>query len=526
MTYFRKISGESDSGDIVNLAATPEGHLEVAIHGPRLPFGSIEVDSLDPVFQTDAVYGINSIEVVSSVGGSGTVTASGNLFSCSTNGTTAGYLASLQSRRRLRYRAGQGIVSRFTGLFTQGVANSTQVIGIGTGEAGLFFGYNGESFGVLHSTGGVREIQTLTVTTASTATNDYVVTLNGTSYTATATNNSSTVKTAYEISQGTYTGWVATQRGSTVVFLSDTVGNKSGAFSLAQTGAGVPATGTFVETLAGAATTDTWTPQASWNGDPLNGSGDSGATLDPTKGNVYAIGVQYLGFGSIDFKVEVASSGNNPEWVTCHTLRFPNTLTGTNISQPSFPFTMAVANTGTAPSNVTCKSASFGGFLAGKKKVTGPRMTYYRDTNNFVGSAASTFYPLFTVRNEKTFACSGTERANQSIVNLLSISASHDDATPVSVYLIRNASLSGTPNFTQFASGKSCTYWDTAATTAGVSTNDQILFSLQLPQAGAGSFIFSDEITLQPGEALTVAARAVTGTATYVSASLNTREDQ
>lgn len=35
------IVGETDGGGFVNVPVTPEGHLEVAIHGPRLPFGSI-----------------------------------------------------------------------------------------------------------------------------------------------------------------------------------------------------------------------------------------------------------------------------------------------------------------------------------------------------------------------------------------------------------------------------------------------------------------------------------------------------
>ena len=148
-------------------------------------------------------------------------------------------------------------------------------------------------------------------------------------------------------------------------------------------------------------------------------------------------------------------------------------------------------------------------------------MTYSVDTNNFVGSTASTYYPLFTIRNESTY----TSRANQAVVNVLSISASHDDTTPVSIYLMRNATLNGTPNFTQFAAN-SCTYWDTAATTATISTNDQIVFSLKIGQASSALFAFEDDITLQPGETLTVAGTAVTGTATYVSASLNTREDQ
>jgi len=516
----------------VDLAATSEGHLEVAIHAPRLPFGSVSAESLTPIFQTDAVYGINTSEVNAFTGhltggvSSGQNTGTGNLFKCET-GTTALSFATIQGRKRLRYRAGQGIVGRFAGFFTSPVASSILVAGFGTGESGFYFGYNGvgtggvAKFGILHSTGGKREIRTLTVTTASTATNNYAVTLNDVSTAVAATNNASTVKTAYEISQGVYPGWSATQRGSTVVFLANDVGAKAGAFTLAQSGAGTPAAGTFATTLAGVAADDRWTYQADWNGDSLDGTGPSGYTIDPSKGNVYQIGMQYLGFGTVAFQVEVVTSGtNNADFVTVHTIRYPNTATTTSVTQPSFPFTMA-AYSGGSTTNCSVSVGSFGGFVEGPVRLTGPRMTYSVSTSGFVGSTAGTYYPLLTVRNERTYA----GRANQAVVRLISVSGSHDDATPVEFVLLRDATLAGTPNYTAFAA-TSCTYWDTAATTATISAASQAIFSMHTGQASGQAFAFGDDISLQPGETMTLAARAVTGTATYVSASLNTREDQ
>lgn len=532
MSYFTRIQlqGTQDSGGLADIPADYAGHLEVAVHSPRLPFGSMHTESLTPVFQVDAVYGINSNVVTATTGinvagvTSASNTGTNNLFKCST-GTTAYSFSTIQSRRRLRYRAGQGVLGRFTALFSSPAASSILVAGLGTGESGFYFGYNGTSFGILHSTGGVREIQTLTVTTASTATNNYVVTLNGTAFNVTATNNGSTVKTAYEIAQGTYTGWKAEQIGSTVVFLADSVGNKAGAFTLAQTGAGVPAVGSFVETLAGVASTDTWIPQASWNGDKLDGTGPSGMTINPQYGNVYQIDVQYLGFGPVLFKVEVPHEGNNPDFVVVHSLEFPNSQTSTSISQPSFPFTMAAYSSGST-TDVSVSVASFAGFIEGNIELTGPRMTFYRETSGYVGSTAATYYPLFTIRNDYVHAHNGnTARANQSIVNSLSIAGAHDDATPVTFFLIRNATLVGTPNFSRYDT-TSCIYYDQSATTCTITDNSQVQFAFTTGQSAGGAFSFSDKLLLQPGETLTLAARAVTGTATYVNASLNTREDQ
>lgn len=526
------LAGVNDAGNIAQIPITAEGHLEVAVHSPRLPFGSLHAEALTPVFQVDGVYGINTALVTATTGlsfgtgaNSGSNTSSGNKLTCAT-GTTAYSFATIQSRRRLRYRPGQGVVGRFAGFFSTPAANSIVVAGYGTSESGFFFGYNGTSFGILQSTGGVREIHTLTITTASTATNDYVVTLpNTATVNVTATSNSSTTKTAYEIAQGTYPGWKAEQRGATVIFLSDSAGASGGSFSLAQTGAGTPAAGTDATTLAGVAATNTWIPQASWNGDVMDGSNStsnpSGATLDPSKGNVYQIGIQYLGFGSISFQIEAApTNGNNPEFVTVHTIRYPNSSTSVSMSQPSFPFTMAAYSSGST-TNVSVSISSFAGFVEGEKKLIGPRSSYYN--NSGVTSTTNAYTPLFTVRNDYSFA----SRANQAVSNLVSIHGAAKSNTGLTTYyLIKNATLSaGTPNFTQFST-QSSTYWDTAATACTFSSNSQVVWSGTVAESGDFNYAFSDdEITLQPGETVTLAVRSVTATAVCVG-SLNMREDQ
>jgi hypothetical protein len=521
------IGAIQDNGEIADISATAEGHLEVAIHAPRLPFGSVHTEGLTPVFNTDAVYGLNSFQAIGKTGlsvgtgaNSGAVTGTNNVFKCAT-GTTALSFATIQSRRRLRYRAGQGVVGRFAGFFNAAVASSIVVAGFGTAEAGYYFGYNGTRFGILHSTGGVREIHTLTVTTASTATNDYVVTLpNTVAVTVTATSNSNTSRTAYEISRGTFPGWDAESRGATVVFVANSAGPVSGSFTLAQTGAGVPAAGTDAETVAGVAATDTWYYQSEWNGDRLDGTGASGVTIDPSKGNVYQIGMQYLGFGTVSFSIEaVPSRTNNADFVTVHTLKFPNTLTATHVSQPSFPFTMAAYSSGST-TDVSVSVGSFGGFIEGGIRYTGPRMSYFN--NSGVTSSTSAYTPLFTVRNSRVY----NGRANQSVSRLMSVGGATKSTTGLTTfYVIRNATLTGNAAFAQFSTA-SPTYWDTAATECSFSTNDQVIWAGTVSESGQFNLDFLDqEITLQPGESLTLAVRSVTATANCVG-TINTREDQ
>jgi hypothetical protein len=513
-----KIAGEDDSGQLRNLSMTGEGHAEVAIHDPLLPFGSVHAEKLTPVFQSDAVYGINSGQEVTSTSGSGSVAAVSSSFVCST-GTTIFSQASIQSRKRLRYRAGQGVVARFAGSFTTPVASSYQVMGVGHPEDGYFFAYQNTTFGILKSARGVREVQTLTVTVGSSTNENITVTLNGVNYSVAVTNTGSTLRTAYEISQGDYgTSWKADAVGSTVIFVSNSVGNKAGAFSITAS----TAAGTFAETTAGAATTDTFIAQADWNGDKLDGTGPSGVTLDPTKGNVYQIGIQYLGYGAVIFKILVIPANrNNAIWITVHTIKNPNNLTDTHVGNPSFPFTMAVYSAGST-TNLSIKCGSFAGFVEGEKKLHGNRFTY---VNSITTVGATNLQALFTFKNRNTYA----SRANQSVVNFLSVSGAVKHTQPVIFYLIRNGILAGTPNFTAQATN-SCCLVDTAATTVTYSSNDQLMWTGHLGETGEIDHHFSpseiEEITLQPGEWITLAAKAVTGTPAHVTGSINTREDQ
>ena len=508
--------GLNDAGTEKTLSMTGEGHAEVAIHDPLNPFGSVHAEVLTPVFQCDAVYGLNSNLQRTTVSGTGSATASDSMFTCST-GTTIYSQATIQSRKRLRYRAGQGAGARFAGLFTTPVASSYQVMGAGHPEDGYFFGYQGTTFGILKSSRGVREIQTLTVSTGSSTAENVTVTLAGTAFTVAVTNSGSTSKTAWEISQGTYTGWRTEQIGSTVIFLSDSVGNKTGTFSLTAT----TAVGSFAETLAGVATTDTFIAQSSWNGDKLDGTGASGVTLDPTKNNVYQIGIQYLGAGTVVFKVMVCGvDGNNPIWVVAHTIRNPNTLTTTHVGNPAFPFTMATYSAGST-TNLTVKCGSFAGFIEGEKVLHGNRLSYF---NSLTTVGATNLQALFTIRNRYTFG----SRSNQAVINILSVHAALKHTSPCIIYLIRNGTLGGSPVFSNYAT-VSCAAFDNTATTVTYSTNDQLVWTGHLGDTGEIDHHFiggiKEEITLQPGEWITLAARAVTGTPAYVTGSINTRED-
>lgn len=508
--------GKNDAGLYNTIPITNEGHIEVAIHDPLLSFGAINVENLHSIFQTDAVYGINSFQVNSGTTLTGTVVASDSSFVIS-SGTTIYANGYIQSRKRLRYKPGQGVICRFAAIFASPVASNYQVAGVGHACDGVYFAYKNLVFGILYVNRGVREIRTLTITTGSSTAQNITVTLNSVAYTVAVTNSGNIQRTVYEISQGTFGDWSPQPIGATVVFINDNAAAKNGTYSITAS----TAVGTFAQTQAGSAAIESHIPQSTWNGDKLDGTGSSGVTADWTKGNVFQIGMSDLGFGAIIFKIQLSSANsNNVSWITVHTMKLGNTLTTSIFRNPSFPFTASVSSAGST-TNVALKINAFSGFIEGRKLLHGNRFSY---VNSLTTVGNSNFQVLFSIYNTSYFG--GT--TNQSVIYLTSISCALKHTSPCIVYIVKNAVLAGNPVFSQYST-KSCSYVDTTATTCTFSANEQLIWSGHMGDTGEIMYDLThidEELTIQPGEYISVCAKTSTGNATYVTASLNTREDQ
>jgi hypothetical protein len=232
--------------------------------------------------------------------------------------------------------------------------------------------------------------------------------------------------------------------------------------------------------------------------------------------------MQYLGAGVVIFKILVAATDNNSIWVTVHTIKNPNNLTTTHVGNPSFPFTMTSYSAGST-TNLTVKCGSFAGFIEGEKVLHGNRFSYFRSLTT-VGD--TNIQALFTIKNDRYYG----SRTNQSVINLLAVMGAIKHTSPVIFYVIRNGTLTGNPNFSNYATN-SCSDVDSSATTVTYTTNDQLVWTGHLGDTGELDHHFGgngamEEITLQPGEWITLGARATTGTPAYVTGSINTREDQ
>lgn len=388
------------------------------------PFGDLVTAPITPLIQMDWVYGINSQTGVSTVANGGSADTSNGRLRLQT-GTASNGSAIFRSRRPARYRPGQGIIARFTPVFTLGVANSTQYHGAGTSTDGYFFGYNGTAFGILHR-------------------NPY----------------------------------------------------------------GSP--------------TDKWYPQSEWNGDPCDGSGDSGFDWDPTVGNVCQIRYPFLGYGPITFWVLNPATAR---WVLCHAINYPNTSAALQLGNPSMFFYSQVINSGNT-SNLISYAGSVGFFLCGERAfVSSPR---WAADNNKSGITAET--NILSLRNATTY----NGATNRALIRLTQVSVGSQAASGLFVLRFRiGATVGGVPAFTPVSgatadngvtvtSGNSITSVDTAGTTATAGT---YIFNM------SGSNASGSEITdltpynlfVAPGEILTASLFSTINTSSSVS--LNWQED-
>jgi hypothetical protein len=184
---------------------------------------------------------------------------------------------------------------------------------------------------------------------------------------------------------------------------------------------------------------------------------------------------------------------------------------------------MAAYSTG-GTTDVSVKVGSYSGFIEGQKVLHGSRISY---TNTITTAGSTNLQVLFSVRNGLYYG----SRSNQSVINMLSVSGACKHNNPVTFYLIRNGVLAGNPNFLS-PSTSSSSVWDKVATTVTYSTDDQVIATFPLGETGNFDHHFgngeynAEEVTLQPGDLITLAVKAVTGNPTYVIGTINTREDQ
>ena len=422
----------------VSTAQGQAAGIPAEFQGPLSTFGEVATEQMQPVAQGDFVYNKVNDQIFNDTSfAGGTVDVNSGMAEL-ISGTDPSGSAVVQLRRGLKYRPGQGSLMRATALYAEPDAGNAQFVGLGNAECGYFVGYFGGFFGILHSTGGAREIRKLTVNVAA-GTETITVTLDDDSIAVPVVGGGSTTQTAYQLSLADYSqvgngGWLADVIGNSVYFLSARSGPANGAYSISSTGT---ATGTFSQTKAGNPQTNAFIPSGSFNIDRLDGTGPSAMTVDPQIGNVFQIGFQYLGFGNAKFAIENPINGFMTPF---HEVRNANSRTSTVLTNPNCNVLATSANVG-GTTSVTLKTASMAAFTEGSIKKLDPKFAL---SQTFTNVNQSNYVPLMILKAERVF----NGQSSFGEFDLLQLGASNEvNNKTLTVGLFLDKEVSGDVNF-------------------------------------------------------------------------------
>ena len=419
----------------LNKSSKTLGADNVNISSPNSVFGEVLTTTAIPNAQGDFVYNINS-QTFTTSSFAGASVAQQDGMAVLQSGTSASGSASVQLRRGLEYRPGQGSKLRVTALYDTPDAGNAMFVGAGTSECGYFVGYFATNFGILHSETGAREIRRLDITTGAT-TGNVTVTLNGNSIVVPVTGGSSTEQTAYQLSLGDYSqlgagGWLADSQSGSVYFIS---ARSAAAFDGSYSVAGSSIVGSFTQVVDSAAQTNTFIGSGSFNIDRLDGTGPSGMTIDPQKGNVFQVAFQYLGFGNALFSVENPETGRFADF---HMIKNANNRTTPVLKNPNLFVLATSANIGGSTSK-TLKTVSMASFTEGNIQKLDPK---FAKSWSF-SENTSGYEPLALLKSNRVF----NDQSNFGEFDLLRLAISNETAgssgKTVTVGLFLDATVTG-----------------------------------------------------------------------------------
>lgn len=362
-------------------------------------FGEMSVAELTSIITIKFPYNINDDLINTEVINSGTV-AQADSMAVVSSGLTTGSTSAFYSREALGYSPGIGVAIRFTSVFTSGIAGTSQVIGFGDDEDGFFFGFNGESFGVLRRQNSV----------------------------------------------------------------------------------------------------DNWITQANWNIATFDGNDKHGVILDHTKGNVFQIKFQWLGFGAITFSVENPDTGLFQD---VHRINYANTHIVPSIYNPTLPLSAKVDN-GTTTSNVVIMTPS----MAGLREGDSPFKGHLHSAASTVVIGVSVETVILAIRNKSTFV----GKTNRENVRIQLFSIAVDGTKNVTIRIYRNGVLTGGTWVDIDANDSVMEYNNTATYVAGKGIYSFSLAKVSSINQKVGFFV-------RPSDSITVTATSAGGSDVTVSTS-------
>jgi hypothetical protein len=502
------VMGVDSVGLFENVTIDSRRALNVNVQSPRTAFGELSVSQATPVVQLQYTYGILPSLIYTHEVGDATITAEDAMLILST-ANTVGDRAIVQSKSIIKYEPGQGVLARFTGVFTPGVENTHQMIGIGDASNGYFFGFNGPEFGILHRRGGKIEIQSLQITNAATGDDNITITLNGASIDIAVVDGDSIPEIVTKINDTSFLnvggGWYTSTCVDVIHFHAVVAESRGGTYSFGAATTGVAAS--FTQQTTGNAPTDNWIKQSNWNVDKADNARYL-PVLIPTNGNVFQIRFQYLGFGNISFGIENPVDGL---FAPIHEISYTNANIVPSLSQSTLPL-YAEVHSNTA-ATVSVKSASMAGYVEGTVRHLGPQFSISHTSTSAI--SAQEVVLLFAIPN---ITINSIYNRVRFVIHSISFGNNESAGTATAMFKgYKNPGLlypgNGVLTLSDVSSGKSYMKY---ATPTAYNTNNGVridpthtgehLFTFNVGSRGSSSYTFSkdNEIILTPEDNLVV----------------------
>lgn len=237
--------------------------------------------------------------------------------------------------------------------------------------------------------------------------------------------------------------------------------------------------------------------QANWD-DPCDATGSMPA-LDWTKGNVFQIQFQYLGFGAIKFSIENPTTG---EFQQVHMIKYANANTGVSLRNTTLPFVAVMKNDNDVGIQ-SLKTASCSMFIEGTNTINSTI------SNEAEGDkkASTTESPILSIKNKTTFNGGAT---NYSIVYPTLVSISNEDSKVNIVRIVKTTGTLTGENFADIDATTSIVSKDVSATALGGATITDLIVKLYVNASSSQLIdLGTYNIQLAPGENLTFLQKSV-----------------
>lgn len=509
------VNGRLDNGTYIPVDVTSQGYLKTSIQEPLSTFGCVTVANNTPVFQYDFVYSTYEHDFNFYTVNNGHITNANNSLLCS-SGSNVNSSAIYTSKKKLKYRSGQGSLCRFTAVYDQPSPGNTQFVGFGNFETMLGYGYQGSNFGIIYAPKSKREKCTITITEPSTDVQNVSLTLAGQMFNIPVTNNSSKEATAWEISQytgfsNTYPAWELSAMGSNIDVFCVQAMTLSNNYTIAFPSSG---NGMITRNVVGFMQSNHFVPQSNWNIDTMDGSGSSNnpskALLNPQTGNLYHIRFQYQGYGFIEFGME---NPDTAEQIPIHRDYYSNKHTVPSLANPHMSFIMSSVNT-TASNSITVNSGCCVGFTQGEIYKHGFKYSVQGQKSNI--STAPT--PIFSIRPSLSYH----DRPNLLEILLFQINITNLGDEFLHMCIVKDARLDNKTVFAPIDEKSTYIEQDNSCETT---TGGRCMFMITVPPKNSKVVDLKQyDIILNASSHVTIMAEALNNT-TYVMCSLLVQED-